>query len=332
MSTGSQAGSTSQAFIVVIGRNEGARLVSALNSVHPGANTVVYVDSGSTDDSVQSAERAGAIVAALDMDKPFSAARARNLGVSVALQRGTTADFVQFMDGDCNLDERWLATATAFLVAHPEVAIVCGRRREKFPERSIYNALCDMEWDTPIGEARECGGDFLARISAFQQVGGFAEHMIAGEEPELCARLRGAGWKIWRVDAPMTRHDANILHWTQWWRRSKRCGYAYAALAELHGNGPDKLKRRELSSAILWGGILPALIVLGTIVYPPIAAVALVYPAQIARIANRRAKMGKGAIPFAVSVVAGKFAEFSGITKFALTRLMGRKGRLIEYK
>ncbi|MFP3526346.1 hypothetical protein SB912_28065, partial [Pantoea sp. SIMBA_072] len=90
-----------------------------------------------------------------------------------------------------------LATAQAFLDHHPEVAVVCGRRRERFPERSVYNLLCDLEWDTPIGEAKACGGDALMRADAFAGAGGFRADLIAGEEPELCVRLRGNGWKVW---------------------------------------------------------------------------------------------------------------------------------------
>jgi hypothetical protein len=68
---------------------------------------------------------------------------------------------VQFVDGDCEVDATWLATAQAFLEQHPAVAVVCGRR-ERFPQRSVYNLLWP-EWDTPVGEAKACGGDALMR-------------------------------------------------------------------------------------------------------------------------------------------------------------------------
>ena len=60
----------------------------------------------------------------------------------------------------------WLATATGVLRAHPDIAAACGRRRERFPERSVYNLLCDIEWNTPVGEARACGGDVMMRVSS----------------------------------------------------------------------------------------------------------------------------------------------------------------------
>lgn len=318
--------------IVVIGRNEGERLVRSLRSLDVGTHRVVYVDSGSTDGSLQIAEQLGAEVVTLDMSKPFTAARARNYGFATLMQHHQDLRFVQFIDGDCELDARWIETAARFLATRSDVALVCGRRREKFPERSIYNKLCDMEWDTPIGETRASGGDFLVRVSAFQQVDGFTDHFIAGEEPELCARLREAGWKIWRLDAEMTRHDADILHVSQWWRRCMRSGYAFASNAHAHGNGPDQLGKRATISIIVWGGVLPMVFILGALLHPAALLGFLLYPVQIARIAVRRAHQGKDGLLYAASVVIGKFAEVIGVAKFTLARLSGRHSPLIEYK
>jgi glycosyltransferase involved in cell wall biosynthesis len=66
--------------IVAIGRNEGERLRKCLQSVIECAALVVYVDSGSTDNSVAMARGIGSDVIELDMRVPFTAARARNIG------------------------------------------------------------------------------------------------------------------------------------------------------------------------------------------------------------------------------------------------------------
>ena len=135
--------------VVVIGRNEGQRLERCLRSLAQGADKVMYVDSGSTDGSLQLAANLGVEVLALDMSTPFTAARARNEGFAALQQLLPQMQLVQFVDGDCEVDASWLATAQAFLEQHPAVAVVCGRRRERFPQRSVYNLLCDLEWDTP---------------------------------------------------------------------------------------------------------------------------------------------------------------------------------------
>ncbi|MCL4676615.1 MAG: glycosyltransferase, partial [Pararhodobacter sp.] len=172
---------------VAIGRNEGARLIACLESLEAQVRRTVYVDSGSTDGSVEAARRAGAQVIALDMSLPFTAARARSAWRAALASDPPT--YVQFIDGDCVLREGWMKTATQFLHDNLRAAVVCGRRRERHPEASVYHALIDAEWDTPVGSAKACGGDALMRYQAIAAVKGYREDLIAGEEPELCLRL-----------------------------------------------------------------------------------------------------------------------------------------------
>lgn len=312
---------------VLIGRNEGERLVRALSAL-PTNMPVVYVDSGSTDTSIAEAQEVGAEVVELDMSNPFTAARARNEGAERLLQIAPSLDYIQFLDGDCALHPDWLGKARAFLDSHPDAAVACGRRREQFPEASIYNYMIDQEWDTPLGEAKACGGDALIRVSAFQNVSGYNPDLIAGEEPEMCVRLRAAGWKIWRLDAEMTSHDAALTHLGQWWKRTRRAGHAYAEGAFLHGSPPERHKVRETRSAIVWGIALPVGILMAAILISPwLLAIFLVYPLQILRL--RKKGYDNTSASF---VVLGKFAEAHGIAEFYWRRLRGRKRGLIEYK
>ena len=319
--------------IVVIGRNEGARLVNCLNSVKRQTNAeVIYVDSGSTDDSPAAAVHLGTKVVNLDISRPFSAARARNEGFAALVELNPNVRFVQFVDGDCELVPGWLEAALEFLASRNDVAVVCGRRRERHPETSIYNRLCDIEWNTPIGEATACGGDAMIRSDAFKSIGGFRSMLIAGEEPELCLRLREVGWKIWRLDAEMTRHDAAITHFSQWWRRTVRSGYAYAEIARLHKNSKLRIYAQEAKRAIVWGGLVPVAIGLGTLVHPAAVFAILIYPAQAYRIAMRQSGDKSTSWAYALFIVIAKFAELQGLLKFQLRRLSGRAGQLIEYK
>ncbi|MGH8465181.1 MAG: glycosyltransferase, partial [Pseudomonas sp.] len=277
--------------VVVIGRNEGQRLERCLASVAGAADAVVYVDSGSTDGSVQLARDRGVQVLALDMTRPFTAARARNEGFACLQRVLPDVHYVQFVDGDCEVVDGWLATAQAFLAAHPEVAVVCGRRRERFPQRSVYNLLCDLEWDTPVGEAKACGGDALMRADAFAAVSGFRPDLIAGEEPELCVRLRAAGWKVWRLAEEMTLHDAAITRFSQWWQRSLRAGYAFAEGAALHGAAPEHHWQRESRRAWTWGlGIPLAIVLASTLLGSWALLLVLIYPLQAVRLARRGAR------------------------------------------
>ncbi len=310
---------------VVIGRNEGAHLVACLNSLQDKVRHVIYVDSGSSDGSPNAARTAGAEVVDLDMSLPFTAARARNAG----LARLNGAEFVQFVDGDCQVDAGWIAYAAGHLAADATLAVVCGRRRELHPEASIYNRLCDIEWNTPIGPALACGGDALMRVTALDPACGFREDLIAGEEPELCLRLRQAGWGIERLDHEMTMHDANILRFGQWWTRSRRTGHAFAEGAHLHGRPPDRHWVRETRRALFWGLGLP-IVALGLFATAPFVAGLLplmLYPAQVLRLAVKTKDWG-----LAVFSVLGKFPEALGVIKFYRNRLFGQKSAIVEYK
>lgn len=317
---------------VLIGRNEGARLLRALASVAGAAGRVVYVDSGSTDGSVEAARAAGAEVVRLDLALPFTAARARNAGLDALRAGGPRPDLVQLMDGDCELRPGWIATATAFLAEHPQAAVACGRRRERFPEASVWNRACDREWDTPVGRAGACGGDALMRMAALDQVGGYDARLIAGEEPEMCVRLRAAGWEIWRLDAEMTLHDAGMTRLAQWWKRMRRGGHAAAEGMAMHGRAPERLGVATVRRALLWGAALPlATLVLASAFGLWALLLLLAYPAQVLRLA-RRDGGDRGAWEQALLLTLGKFAETAGVLEYALRRLAGTPAGLIEYK
>lgn len=315
---------------IVIGRNEGARLDACLASLRGTVGDIVYVDSGSTDGSVERAQAAGARVVELDPAIPFTAARARNAGLA-ELNRDA-CDLVQLVDGDCTVEAGWIDTAARFLAEHPQVAAVCGQRREEDPAASVYNRLCDLEWQGSAGETRACGGDALMRLSALDALGGYRADLIAGEEPELCVRLRQAGWLIWRLDAAMTRHDARMTRFGQWWRRSLRAGHAFAEGAHLHGAPPERHWVAETRRALIWGAGLPVLIVLAALAHPDALALVLVYPAQVLRLAARRGLSRRISWEWAVFTVLGKFAEAQGVLRFHARRLLRRRANLIEYR
>ena len=321
--------------LVVIGRNEGQRLRQCLLSVIGKVARVVYVDSGSTDGSVELTRSLGVDVVELDLSIPFTAARARNAGFAHLLQAEPQIDFVQFVDGDCEVVEGWLDTALAQLETQSNVAVVCGRRRERFPEQSIYNQLCDMEWDTPIGEAKACGGDSMMRVEAFQQVGGFNPALIAGEEPELCVRLRQKEWKILRLDAEMTLHDAQMLQFSQWWKRMLRAGHAYAEGAWMHGRETGHWRRASWS-IWFWGFYLPLLALgLAWLSHGFSLLLLVAYPVLASRIFLKQRRQNictQHAALYALSCVVGKFAQVGGTLGFLRTRLLGTKSTLIEYK
>lgn len=311
---------------VAIGRNEGERLIRCLASLSGQVGHMVYVDSGSTDGSADAARAAGATVVVLETDQPFTAARARNAGLA-ALTKAQNLTYVQLIDGDCELDPNWIATARRFLDATPNAVVACGRRRERFPEASVYNRLIDAEWNTPIGPARACGGDALMRIAALEAVKGFNPGLIAGEEPELCVRLRATGGEVHRLDAEMTLHDAALTSFSQWWQRNRRAGHAYAEGAALHGRPPERHNVVETRRAIIWGIVLPLVTVAGLWISPWFLLLLAIWPLQVLRLRQK----GKD-LTHAAFLTLGKLPEGQGVLDYYWRRWNGTSPKLIEYK
>ena len=325
-----------QIAVVVIGRNEGERLRQCLMSIDERVAGVVYVDSGSTDQSVALAESLGAQVVELDASVPFTAARARNVGIEHALRLASVVEFIQVIDGDCELIATWLERALETLVQQPKAAVVCGRRRERFPNASVYNRLTDMEWDTPVGETTECGGDALLRMKAFRKVSGYNASLIAGEEPELCLRLRRAGWTIHRIATEMTLHDVQMMHFGQWWRRTERSGHAFAESRALHGSSRERFCVHEVRSIVEWGFLLPAAaLALAWFTWGASLLLLLGYVLLWRRVRAHRLEQGDPpalAELYARYVAIGKIAQFLGCLRYWVGRLAGGRSRLIEYK
>jgi glycosyltransferase involved in cell wall biosynthesis len=325
--------------IVVIGRNEGERLVGCFQSIlaqFPDRSTLIYVDSGSSDRSVQTVRSMGIQTYRLDDSASLTAAQGRNVGFYRLLEVFPDLEFVQFIDGDCQLIPGWLDKAIASMTQDPSLAIVCGRRRELFPSASIYNQLINMEWNTPVGDASASGGDALVRVEALQSVGGFNKSLICGEEPELCIRLRCKGWKVRRLNVDMTFHDAAMYHFTQWWKRSMRFGWSVAEGKAMHGASSEKYMVRESQSGWFWGFWIPC------------AAIVPFWPTQgmslfllssylfllirIYRYRRSQYDLPVDAWLYAFFCVLSKFPQMGGQLKYKLTYWQGKQAELIEYK
>jgi hypothetical protein len=247
------------------------------------------------------------------------------------------------IDGDCEMQPGWIEMAHAALRAAPDLALVFGRRRERHPDRSVYNALCDDEWNVLIGDAAACGGDAMFRIAALQEVEFYNSKMIAGEDSELSMRLRKRGWRLLRIDAEMTLHDAAITRFGQWWRRARRSGHGYGEMAFLHPDARDPNWPRSVRSILMWGGMMPVvlfgaiLLALGVDWRWGFVAAAMFLPwplrmAQIFRRERRRGLSAKVARASGILLMIGKLPQFQGLVDYYRNRLWGRASRLIEYK
>lgn len=325
---------------VAIGRNEGERLKRCLTSLIGQVGYVVYVDSGSSDDSVVFARSLDVMVVELDMSLPFTAARARNAGFAALMTDGLLPDYVQFVDGDCAVVDGWIDVARAHLDANPELGLVTGWRSEITPEASLYNAMCDLEWHRPAGPITACGGDMLVRRAAFESVDGLNPTLIAGEDEEFCLRLAGAGWGLERLPEPMTRHDAAMIRFSQWWQRAVRAGHAFAQIGRMH---PQHF-RPERRRIMIYGVILPLvalagiiLALTGTVLTGLLLALAVVAVYELSWLRTMQGLIRDGltapqAMRHALLLTISKFPNLIGALTYHKRRLQGRDMHLIEYK
>jgi GT2 family glycosyltransferase len=314
--------------VVLIGRNEGARLEASLASLE--GRRVVYVDSGSTDGSVAAARDAGAEVVLLDPATPFTAARARHEGFQALGEE--PPEVVQFIDGDCTVVPGWIEAGLSALQDDPSLGLVTGWRSEIAPEASVYNALCDHEWHRPAGEITACGGDMMVRSAAYIEAGGFDAQVIAAEDDEFCQRLRKAGWSLRRLPLPMTRHDAAMTRFGQWWRRALRSGHGFAQVGDLHA----RYFARERARVWLYGLGLPVLALAGLVFWGPLLALVLA-AYLLSYLKTVQGLRGEGmatgtALHHGVFLTLSKFPNLIGMLTYYLRKRRGAAMRIIEYK
>jgi GT2 family glycosyltransferase len=317
---------------VAIGRNEGVRLERCLTLLRRHSDRVIYVDSGSLDDSVEIANRLDVFVLKLSDAEPYTAARARNAGFAALMEHWPDMRYVMFIDGDCELAEAFPGAGVEALSNSQDVGVVTGKCRELRPDATIYNRLCEMEWNGPIGDIGACGGIFITRTDIFKTVNGFNQTVIAAEDDEFCIRVRGLGYKIRRIDCDLCYHDADMRHFGQWWRRAVRAGHAYAQVSEIHAGYFSGPRRRAWG----WGLVLPAGILLSAPFSGGWSFVLLaLYPLSYARTRARLIK--EGALPshaglHAVFLTLSKFPNLIGMLDYRRKRLFNRDVAIVEYK
>ncbi len=325
--------------VVVIGRNEGARLRLCLQSIAAmeldGFRVeTIYVDSASVDGSLALAQSYGAQVIALHPRRP-TAALGRNAG-----WRAASGSLILFLDGDTILHPRFLADSLSEF-ALPEIAVVWGNRKELHPERSVYNRVLNLDWVYPPGFTSFCGGDALFRRDVLAAAGGYDETLIAGEEPELCRRIAALGYRILHLDRPMTLHDLAITRWRQYWKRATRAGHAYAEVSERFRNTASPFWQAETRQnrnrvvmllSILLAGVAGSFGLLNPV---PLLAALLLLALLALRSAWKARWKSQDAIAILLYGIHSHLQQlpiFVGQLQYRWTRSKGEHVALLEYK
>ncbi|MDB4634321.1 glycosyltransferase [Rubripirellula sp.] len=221
---------------VIIGRNEEEYIAMAIKSVlkvgtRLGGVEVIFVDSASTDQSIEVAAEFPIRILQLKPDWPLCVAAGRYTGV-----RHAKGKHILFLDGDSEVGEQWLVEATEFLNANPLYGGVAGVLNERYVDESGEciggkENVRDQDLTVYKTEKKSLGGIALFRSEAIDQVGSVNPHLPTAEDHELCLRLRVRGFKLATIPGVMATkytEDRNTLH--EIMRRSRTRMYDYGAV------------------------------------------------------------------------------------------------------
>lgn len=244
---------------VVIGRDEGPRVGRALDSIRralssPGFDAlgrgcqVLYVDSGSLDDSLAHAQAAEVECVSIAR-ATASAARARNTGLQHA-----KAPWVQFLDADMVLDASWLPAALQ-RAQRDSLDGVGGRIVERLEGATLWSRAFGLDWNARGARGGPIGGAGLWRRTALEALGGFDESLREGEDPDLCRRMRAGGFRLESLERDMVLHELGLRGPREWWRRGVAVGRSAACIVARYRD--PALAWQRFGQALLFLALLP---------------------------------------------------------------------------
>ncbi|QEG38979.1 glycosyltransferase [Roseimaritima ulvae] len=232
--------------VVIIGRNEEQFIAQSVRSalaVQPQLPSleVIFVDSASTDRSVEIAKELPIRVLQLRPDWPLCVAAGRYTGFLHS--RG---QYILFLDGDAEVEAEWLLRAVGFMDQHPDYGAVAGVLDERYVTAegaSVggVNNVFGQDLSKPQIDCKALGGIAMYRRAALEQAGTVNPHLPTGEDDELCMRLRNCGFKLARIEGRMAikyTEQRDTIH--EVLRRSRTKMYDYGAVirhAAVYGGG-----------------------------------------------------------------------------------------------
>lgn len=179
---------------IIIGKNEGWKLTKCLKSVYNAIvqnqlkAEVIYVDSNSTDDSINRASEFDKIKIYKLLEHKTNAAIARNVGAKEA-----KGNYLCFLDGDMELFSEFLKEAfdTKWRLIHP---LVGGKLKHKYYDKDWNpdNEKIFLFHKKPVFKPI-AGGAFLIQKQVWDLVNGMDNRFNVSEDPELGLRLAKKG-------------------------------------------------------------------------------------------------------------------------------------------
>ena len=211
--------------IIIPTREEGKAIVNTIDQFKNTltiSHEVIVSDGGSIDKTVEVARSAGARVVEFDKSRPHNAAIGRNDGARIA-----EGEFLCFIDADVRIPnpDAFFTRALSYF-EDARIVGVCGAQRaepavETWADRLSFGWLNFVTWlqnnILHIGVAS--GKILILRRSTFDELRGFRETLVAGEDLDVFKRVSKKGRTVFDYSL-MIYHGARRAHkigWTRLW-------------------------------------------------------------------------------------------------------------------
>jgi len=221
--------------------------IESIKSQSLTPNTILVIDSGSVDDTVKLANEAGFNVKVL-LPGTFNHGGTRKLAALQCQHH----DVVIFLTQDAILADVNALNNILLPFQDKLVMAVCGRqlprklaspieahaRNYNYPSKSFVRSINDVS-EFGLKTAFISNSFAAYRVSALNEVGGFPENVIFGEDMHVAARILKAGYKIAYAADASVYHS----HGYSFWQEMKR----YFDMGVFHAREP--WIRQELGGA-----------------------------------------------------------------------------------
>jgi glycosyltransferase involved in cell wall biosynthesis len=157
-----------------------AAIKQSAQALHPHSWELIVCDNNSTDRTTEIARAAGATVV---FERQNQISRARNRGAAAA-----TGDWLIFVDADSFPTPALFARAVTLM---NQRNCAGGGCLVKLDEHHLWSSVLLLFWNTVSRTMRWAAGSFIfcdARL--FREICGFSTDLFAGEELDLCKRLK----------------------------------------------------------------------------------------------------------------------------------------------
>jgi len=179
------------------------RCINSIKELDSGDCTVniLVIDNGSTDRTINILEAHGI---RYTVRKNVNVSEMRNIGANLL-----ECEYIGFVDSDCLVKKKWMVEAVNILKENVTIGIV-GRFYDIGDSPTwVERAWCDRYNNLEGSVSFLPAGNMVIRKKLFDELGGFSNRVVTGEDYELCQRVRASGYLVVNSQRVNVNHLGN---------------------------------------------------------------------------------------------------------------------------